>query len=309
MAVGSGKPWRGKGNWMSERPSICLIGFSEAGQAFGAGLAAAGASVTAADLRAGEPDLQAAASGSGVTLVDQARDAAADAEIIFSLVTAGAATAVAKAAAGWLQPGQIFLDLNSTGPADKQAVAAHIEAAGATFVEGAIMSPVAGHGHAVPILLAGPRAASLATRLAPLGMHIGVAGETFGAASAAKMCRSIVMKGIEAIVVESMLAARQWGVDGQVLDSLAETYPGIDWPARAGYLFGRTMAHGKRRAAEMEQAAETVAAAGYDPGLTRAIARLQAWIGETASAVHPAGETDYRVLADRLAAAAGNPVS
>lgn len=285
-------------------PRIALIGFSEAGQALAAGLTDAGARVTAADIRMKDPALRAAAEALGIDLRADAASAGAEADIIFSAVTAGAARAVAEDAAGWLASGQTFLDLNSTGPADKQACAAAVAPSGADFVEGAIMSPVAGHGHAAPILLAGASAARLAEALTPLGMRVEVAGETLGAASAAKMCRSIVMKGIEAIVTESLLAARHWRVDDLVLASLAETYPGIDWPSRSRYLLTRVMQHGARRAQEMTAAAEAVTAAGIEPTLAEAIAALQAWAGDVA----PDGgfdlDGDCRALVDRLAAAA-----
>ena len=290
---------------MTDAPlHIALIGFSEAGQAFAEGLAATGARVTAADLRADDPALAVRATELGVALTADPADAGAGADIVFSVVTAGAAQTVAAAAAGWLKPGQTFLDLNSTGPADKQAGAAAVGPSGADYVEGAIMSPVAGHGHAAPVLVAGPAAAALARKLAPLGMRVDVAGEILGAASAAKMCRSIVMKGIEAIVTESLLAARHWQVDELVLASLAETYPGIDWPERSRYLLTRVMQHGRRRAQEMTEAAEAVTAAGFAPTLAGAIAELQAWAGDLA----PDGgfdlEGDDRTLVDRLAAAA-----
>lgn len=290
---------------MAERPfCIALIGFSEAGQAFAAGLRAAGAAVSAADLRADDAALAAQARKLGVTLSADAAAAGAGANAVFSVVTAGAALAVAEEAADWLQAGQTYLDLNSTGPADKQACARAIAPSGADFVEGAIMSPVAGHGHAVPVLLSGPTAAALAEKLGAFGMLVDVAGEAYGAASAAKMCRSIVMKGIEAIVTESLLAARHWQVDALVLASLAETYPGIDWPERSRYLLTRVMQHGKRRAQEMTEAAEAVTAAGFEPTMADAIAALMTWAGNVAPAEGFDLDGDCQALVDRLAAAA-----
>lgn len=284
-------------------PAVGLIGFSEVGQAFAAGLSAAGATVRASDLRADDPELIASADRLGVTLTGHAAEAGRDADIVISAVTAGAALPVAAAAAGWLRPGQVYLDVNSNGPVDKQACAAAIAPSGAAFVEAAIMSPVAPHGHRVPMLLAGPEAAATAELLNSLWLNATVAGEAFGAASAAKMCRSIVMKGIEAIVVESMLAARAWDVDDLVLASLAETYPGIEWPARAGYLFTRVMGHGRRRAEELREAAEVVREAGHAGTMAAAIADLQDWAADQMTGTPLPETTDYRALADTLAAA------
>ena len=283
-----------------EKPIIALIGFSEVGQALAAGLTAAGAQIRACDLRAGDEALQAVATALGIPLTASPADGGQDAGIVISAVTAGAAQAVAEDAAAWLRSGQIFLDLNSTGPAEKQAGAAAIASTGAHYVEGAIMSPVAPHGHRVPLLLAGAEAAATAEILNRLGMDATVAGADYGAASAAKMCRSIVMKGIEAIMVESMLTARAWGVDGPVLASLAKTYPGIDWPDRAGYLFTRVIGHGRRRAEELRQAARVVRECGYNGTMADAIAELQDWTADRMTGRQMLESDDYRVLADAL---------
>ncbi len=283
-----------------ERPAIALIGFSEVGQAFAAGLTAAGAQICACDLRAGDAALQVVATELGIPLTASPADGGQDAGIVISAVTAGAALAVAEDAAAWLRSGQIFLDVNSTGPAEKRAGAGAIASSGAHYVEGAIMSPVAPHGHRVPMLLAGPEAAATAETLNRLGMDTTVAGADYGAASAAKMCRSIVMKGIEAIVVESMLTARAWGVDGLVLASLGETYPGIDWPDRAGYLFTRVIGHGRRRAEELRQAALVVRESGYNGTMAAAIAELQDWTADRMTGRQMPESDDYRVLADAL---------
>lgn len=291
------------GESTTDRPTVTLIGFSEVGQVFAAGLSAAGAAVRACDLRADDPGLIETAYRLGITLTADFAEAGRDADIVISAVTAGAALPVAEAAAGWLRPGQVFLDVNSNGPADKQACAAAIAPSGAAFVEAAIMSPVAPHGHRVPMLLAGPEAETTAAQLNSLGLHATLAGEAYGAASAAKMCRSIVMKGIEAIVVESMLAARAWNVDDLVLASLGETYPGIEWPERAGYLFTRVMGHGRRRAEELREAAEVVREAGQAGTMAAAIADLQDWAADQMTGTTLPETTDYRALADILAAA------
>ncbi len=115
--------------------TIAFIGFSEAGQAIGGGLAAAGAErVVAYDLRFDDdregPALKARAGELGVAAAASAAAAAAGAEIIVSVVTAGAALAVAREIAGVIAAGQLFLDLNSVAPDDKRAGASVIEAAG-----------------------------------------------------------------------------------------------------------------------------------------------------------------------------------
>lgn len=285
---------------------ITLIGFSEAGQAFAAGLRPAGAAVRAFDLRLTDgpdaPALRATARALDVIVAENLASAVDGAAAILSVVTASAATAVATSVAAALAPGQLFVDLNSISPAEKARGAAPVEAAGGRYVEGAIMSPVAPHGYKVPILVAGPAAGEVAALLNRFGMSVEVAGETIGAASATKMCRSVVMKGIEALVVESLVTARRFGVDGKVLDSLAETYPGIDWPSRSAYLLGRVIKHGRRRAAEMREAADAVRSTGLAPLMADATAARQDWV----AGLDVAGEDvdrSYGELTDILIAA------
>lgn len=280
---------------------LAFIGFSEAGQAIGGGLAAAGARrVTAYDLRFDEegPEgaaLKARAGELGVEAASSAVEACAGADMIVSTVTAGAALAVAREAAGFIAAGQIFLDLNSVSPDEKRAGAAAIEAAGGAYVEGAVVSPVAKLGHKVPMLLAGPEAERLAERLSPLGMALDVVGEEIGVASTIKMCRSIIMKGLEALTLECLVTARRYGVEERVIASLDQALPNFDWRGRAGYMVGRVTAHAARRAEEMRCAAATVRAVGLEPLMAEATAARQQWVADLDPP--PPGASQDNVLA------------
>lgn len=294
-------------------PSFAFIGFSEAGQAIGGGLHAAGVRVAAYDLRlrdaAAAPTLEERAAALGVVTRSSAKEAAAGAEIIVSAVTAGAALAVAREVASFIARDQVFLDINSISPDDKRAGAAVIEAAGAVYVEAAVISPVGPFGHRVPMLLGGKGAEALAVRLRRLGMSVEVAGETIGAASAIKMCRSIAMKGLEALTVECLMTARHYDVAERVLASLEESFPGFDWQKRAAYMLGRVMAHGARRAEEMRCAAATVSAAGLAPLMADATARRQQWVADLDLAPDTAVAEGALARIDALLAAATKKTS
>ena len=287
--------------------SIAVIGFSEAGQAFAAGLRRAGADVRVYDVRlldgADRAALLDAARASDVAAAEDMEQAVDGAEIVLSAVTAASASAVAREAAPILGPGSIFLDLNSISPKQKTVGAAHVDAGHGAYVEGAIMSPVAPHGHAVPILAGGARAHDVAAALGALGMSITVAGAEIGTASAVKMCRSIVMKGIEAIVLEALVTASRFGVIEEVVASLAHSYPGIDWPQRSAYVIGRVIKHGHRRVEEMQEAAVTVREAGLEPIMAEAIAARLAWSAGLAIGDFPQGG-DYRDMVEAVSEAA-----
>jgi 3-hydroxyisobutyrate dehydrogenase-like beta-hydroxyacid dehydrogenase len=203
-----------------------------------------------------------------------------------------------------LRGGQTYVDFNSVSPMSKRAVAAAIARSGAGFVEAAIMAPVPGPGYRVPVLVAGPDAAALAARLNAIGMRVEVAGERIGDASLLKMLRSIFIKGIEALMLESLVAARQAGVEERILDSVQGSMPGINWRELTSYNLGRTVAHGARRAAEMRESAAALAELGLEPFVTDGIARRIEWAHRQLKDMRwPAGEPKgYADILDALAA-------
>jgi 3-hydroxyisobutyrate dehydrogenase-like beta-hydroxyacid dehydrogenase len=259
---------------------IALIGFGEAGGILGGDLAKAGAEVTIFDilLRA-EPSrsaMLAKAKAANVRPCETLLDAVRDADLMISAVTCSAALDVARESAAALRAGQIHLDINSVSPDAKREMAACVEHSGAAFVEAAVMAPVPPQRLRVPMLLGGKRAAELAPLLEALGMDAKAVSETIGVASAIKMCRSVIVKGLEALAVESMFAARHYGAEDAVLASLAASYPHMGWDAKLpDYLISRVAEHGKRRAAEMCEVGETLASAGIDPLMSLAAAGRQ----------------------------------
>ena len=168
------------------------------------------------------------------------------------------------------------------------------------------MTSVPPHGIRVPMLLGGRHAAGLQPVLARLGMDTRVVSERLGVASATKMCRSVMIKGLEALVIESYSAARHYGVEEAMIATLQETFPGIDWTKQGAYFFSRVAQHGRRRAEEMREVAHTVREAGFEPWMSEAIARKQDWVAEQARTGHFAGlgaSPDWRAFADALLAA------
>jgi 3-hydroxyisobutyrate dehydrogenase-like beta-hydroxyacid dehydrogenase len=121
------------------------------------------------------------------------------------------------------------------------------------------------------------------------------------------MCRSVMIKGLEAMVIESFTAARAWGVEDAVLASLAETFPGIDWEKQGAYFFQRVIQHGRRRAEEMREVAQTVREAGLEPWSAAGTAERQAWVADLADGGlfgdRDVPRKDWRADADRILAA------
>lgn len=287
---------------------VALLGYGEVGGIFGQALAARGVgSVVAYDIllpdAAAGARMRERAARDGVVLRPAAAAAVADADLVISAVTASATRAAAHSAAPAMRRGAFLLDINSASPRTKADCGVVIASAGGRYVESAVMTSVPPYGIKVPMLLGGPDAATLAPTLAALGFAPSVASATLGVASAIKMCRSVIIKGMEAIVIESFVTARRYGVENEVLASLAETFPGMDWERNGDYFFSRVIQHGKRRAEEMREAAATVREAGLAPFMASAIADRQQWVADLAMAATFAGaskEENWRTQADRI---------
>ena len=275
---------------MPEALRIGLVGYGEVGKIFAAGLLGQPgvAGVGAWDLKFARPETATAerrhAAQAGVQAHDSAPALCAASDLVISAVTASATLAVAEEAARHVRPGALFLDLNSASPGTKRQCAQHLDGAGAHYVEAGVMTSVPPYGIRVPMLLGGAQAAELAGRLNGWGMDTRAVSEQLGVASAIKMCRSVMIKGLEALVIESYSAARAYGVEDHVLPTLQETFPGIDWGAQGAYFFSRVAQHGQRRAEEMREAARTVQEAGFEPLMAAAIAAKQQWVAEQARA-------------------------
>jgi 3-hydroxyisobutyrate dehydrogenase-like beta-hydroxyacid dehydrogenase len=258
---------------------IAFIGFGEVGQTFARALTAQeGLRVAAHDALHGSPAgrrLAEAAAALGVSFAATPGEAAEGAAVVISAVTASEAESVAEAAGRYLTPGQLFLDVNSAAPSTKQRAARHVVAAGASYIECAVMAPVMKPGLAVPILAGGPQAEEAAAVMNALGMNITPVAAEFGIASAMKLCRSIMIKGMEALMVDCAAACEAYGVKAPVFASLAETFPSIDWHALSANMRERVATHGVRRSAEMREAGEMLAAIGISPDLANAVADAQ----------------------------------
>jgi 3-hydroxyisobutyrate dehydrogenase-like beta-hydroxyacid dehydrogenase len=294
--------------------NVGLIGYGEVGRILAEDLRQQEVKVAAYDIKLRSDQsggaLRDHAGQHGVTLTASHADLAAQSDFIVSAVTASQAVPVAKACAAAVRQGAWYLDFNSASPGAKQRAAALIDAAGGRYVEGAVMTSVPPYRIKVPLLLGGGDAAALAPQLVELGFVAKVASDKLGVASAVKMCRSVMIKGLEAMVIESFTTARAYGVEDAVLASLKETFPGIDWEKQGAYFFQRVIEHGRRRSEEVREVAETVREAGLTPWSAQGTAERQAWVADLADeglfgergTKAFARAADWRTEADRILA-------
>jgi 3-hydroxyisobutyrate dehydrogenase-like beta-hydroxyacid dehydrogenase len=295
------------------RWQVGLVGYGEVGRILAEDLRKQGVKVSAYDVKLGGNQAEALrdhAAMFGVALASSHADLAAQADFIVSAVTASQAVPVARTCAPAVKKGTWFLDFNSASPGAKRRAAALIDGSGGRYVEGAVMTSIPPHRIKVPLLLGGAGARELAPLLLALGFNAKVASEELGVASAVKMCRSVMIKGLEAMVIESFTTARAYGVEDAVLASLAETFPAIDWEKQGAYFFQRVIEHGRRRSEEVREVAETVREIGLTPWSAQGTAERQAWVADLADEglFGPKGtkefarSPDWRTEADRILA-------
>ncbi|HSB21799.1 MAG TPA: DUF1932 domain-containing protein [Burkholderiaceae bacterium] len=295
---------------------IALIGYGEVGRILAEDLHALGAALSTFDVKfngAATPESDAMrrhARQHDVAVTDSHAQAVRQAELVVSAVTASQAVAVAQSCAPALPRGCFFLDFNSASPGAKVGAAKPVNAAGGRYVEGAVMTSVPPYRIKVPLLLGGPDASALLPLLCDLGFSPKVASECLGVASATKMCRSVMINGLEAMTIEAFTTARHYGVEDAVIASLQETFPGIDWEKQGAYFFQRVIEHGRRRSEEVREVAVTVREAGLEPWSAAGTAERQAWVADLADAglfgvkgsTGFARSADWRVEADRVLA-------
>lgn len=269
---------------------IGFIGFGEAAFHIAKGLGQPGIdSICAFDINVTEKVCQRARE-TGTRLVETNRELAQSCDIMMSAVTANQALNAAEQNAPYLTTAHIYADLNSVSPGLKQSIGRLIESTGARFAEIAMMAPVPPYDHKVPMLAGGAGAEDFVAELAPFGISAEIVSREVGTAAATKMFRSIIVKGLEALITECVLGASRYNADERVFASLAESFPGINWKELADYMVGRVVVHGERRAREMEEVAATLREIDIEPIMAEAIVRRMDWSVEAGLKKHFNGE-------------------
>ncbi|MEM7471843.1 MAG: DUF1932 domain-containing protein [Pseudomonadota bacterium] len=264
---------------------IAFVGMGEAGSAIVTGWGATRAhQIAAYDIKIGQPDTSAEITQRCADLCigckTTVHEALHDAALIFSTVTADQAVDVAQTAAPSIKEGAYWCDLNSCAPSSKTEAADIIQMSGGRYVDVAVMSPVHPKLHRTPLLISGTWSTAIAPLLDALDMDFRIVDGPVGRASSIKMVRSIMVKGLEALTAECTLAAIAAGVADDVLPSLQNGHPKLDVEARAIYNFERSLVHGARRAAEMDEVAKMLSDLGLPGHMSEASALWQRKIAE-----------------------------
>lgn len=240
----------------------CVFGLGEAGSLIAGDLALSGVEVHGYDPAAG-------ATPPGVSRHPDPRAAVAGADLVLGITAAADAPAALAQALDAIPRRAVYADVSTASAGLKQRLAASAAGAGIGFADVALMAPVPGAGLRTPALASGPAARAFVALVGPLGMPVEHAGDEAGLAATRKLLRSVVMKGLAALVVESTRAATAAGLADETWGNVVAQLAAAD-EALIRRLVTGTAPHATRRLQEMEASAELLTELGVEPIMTRA---------------------------------------
>lgn len=267
---------------------VAFIGFGELGSALAQRLGGSSAHEMRAWTR-DRPDLGAAeiatraerVRAAGVGPVAALEDALRGADVVFSVVAGKSARELAERSAELLDDGALYVDLTSAAVADKKAAAEAVERSGGRYVDCAVLGTVAVPDATIPIVASGQGAQELSEILACEGISVEILDAPVGRATQLKLLRSVYMKGRDALVVETLLAARRYGLEKQVIASIEGPGERVSFAELADRVLRSLAVHAGRRADELDASTETVRASGIDPLLASAAADVLRLVAST----------------------------
>lgn len=272
-----------------------LVGFGEVGSTLGKGFRDEGLiEIAAYDKYAFDGPfselIQNRASQAGVPLVRSPEELARRSTLIIGVTPGKASIESAQAFASHLTPAHVFVDFASATPKVKQAVGAALKGSGAQIADASIMGTPHTDGHRLPILTSGPAAKVFLDAMSPWGLKIEHVTGELGAASGIKILRSVIAKGLEALLVECMLGASRYGIDQAVLASFDKFMATRSFEGMANFLITTGSIHAERRSQEARMSADALEEVGVEPIMTRATVERLAWVEGLGTKAHFGGE-------------------
>jgi len=240
----------------------CVFGLGEAGSLMAGDLAGAGVEVHGYDPAE-------VATPAGVSRHPDPRAAVSGADLVLGVTAAADAPEALAQALHAIPRTAVYADLSTASAGLKQRLATTARGAGIPFADVALMATVPANGLRTPALASGPAARAFAALVGPLGMPVEHAGDEAGLAATRKLLRSVVMKGLAALVIESTRAAAAAGLADETWGNVVAQLAAAD-EALIRRLVTGTAPHATRRLHEMEATAELLAELGVEPIMTRA---------------------------------------
>jgi len=251
-----------------------LLGFGEAGQRFAADFVKAGLNnviVYSRSAAAAGPDdaLRRFAAEHGIEIAATPKELCKRADLIIALTPGKAALPALRTVKRYLGKHHIYVDANTVGVKTIERIAKLLEGR-CTFVDAAIMGPVPLDGIKAPILASGADAARFRDLVAPYGMTVQLVGDKAGGASAMKLLRSVCMKGLAGLLLESLEAAQRCGVRDALAADMASFINDRPFEQIIKRFVCGTAVHAGRRIHEMADSLELLKSVGAPTRMTRA---------------------------------------
>lgn len=264
---------------------IAFIGFGEVAYHISRGLRedfASPPAIMGYDIALGsgsvyEATLKSRAAEVCATLFSGVAEAVKDADIVFSAVQGGYAVDAGKSARDHMKNGALYIDLTTANPKYKLELEKYFSETGIGFVDAAMLGPLPIYKHKVPMLISGNSVGKAEPVMRAMHMDVTpVAGEA-GSASKIKLIRSVYMKGLQALLVETFLFAHKAGVESVVLDSISGTMSSSSFAETVKRLVCADLIHAERRAHEVEESMDVMRDMGISPLVSAAVVeRLKA---------------------------------
>jgi 3-hydroxyisobutyrate dehydrogenase-like beta-hydroxyacid dehydrogenase len=262
--------------------NVCFVGFGEAGEALSGGFRSQSPVAWDLELLTDTFTCRERIQRAGFRPASSLEDALEGIDWVISLVTADQAGVVCEQVCSSARSKFSYLEMNSCSPGTKRSNAKMVANAGGVLADVAIMSPVNPSRLETPLLVSGPSADDCVNFLNYFGYNASFCGPDVGQASALKMTRSIMIKGVEALSAECFLTAQRLGIQPEIVASLTKSFDGLDWLTRGGYNLERMSRHGIRRAAEMREVVATIQETGLSADMTSSTVEWQQRIGDLA---------------------------
>lgn len=280
---------------------ITFIGFGEAAYHIAKGLKSEGLKeIIAHDINQNDDKkgsiIRKRAKEAEVTLVDSLEEAYTSSKYILSLTSAKVAYDIAQSILPNLTKGQNYVDMNSAAPIVKSDIDSILREEGVLVCDGAVMSTVPGNGHKVQIFLSGDGAKDFYEGLSKYGMNLTILNTPIGGASAIKMFRSVFMKGLPQLMMESFYPAMKFGALEPLVDSINQSIYGKTMEDLANVFMARTMVHAERRAKEMGDVISTLENMGIDASMSKSTKTKLEQLAELnlIEKIGPEGKMDYK---------------
>ncbi|QNK46759.1 NAD(P)-dependent oxidoreductase [Brevibacterium sp. PAMC23299] len=252
---------------------VGIIGFGEVGQVFAKGLLEKTKHVFIYDilLEKNKNLITEKINNIGVQAVDGIEQIGECCTLIISLVNSSASEVVAAEVAKGIRKGTVFLDLTTSTPLVKSKSEKIIVSNGGIYVDASIMGTVATEQQQVPLLIAGEQSVKVQALLNSLGFNCQAINHPNGGAASIKLLRSIFMKGLEALILETMITAKNYGVSDEVMQSISKTINNNDFTTFANALITTHVIHKNRRYKEVLDSCNLIKEAELSPFVTEGV--------------------------------------